>query len=105
MQQCAQPHARSPACLDHTLAPLPALTTRSLHWHLPAACPLHSQSYYGEQKLHYLPADPALVDKVATVDLKEGPVHDVQVRDTRSFFTQSAFTQPFLTQPPGTAVL
>lgn len=31
LQQCAQPHARSPACLDHTLAPLPALTTRSLH--------------------------------------------------------------------------
>ena len=33
----------------------------------------------GEQKLHYLPSDPAKSDKACTVDLKEGPVHDVQV--------------------------
>ena len=38
-----------------------------------------NQSYYGEQKLHYLPSDPARSDKACTVDLKEGPVHDVQV--------------------------
>jgi uncharacterized protein with WD repeat len=38
-----------------------------------------NQSYYGEQKLHYLPSDPSKSDKAGTVDLTEGPVHDVQV--------------------------
>lgn len=32
-----------------------------------------NQSYYGEQKLHYLPSDPAKSDKACTVDLKVGP--------------------------------
>ncbi|GAX75533.1 hypothetical protein CEUSTIGMA_g2976.t1 [Chlamydomonas eustigma] len=45
-----------------------------------------NQSYYGEQKLHYLPSDPAKSDKACTVDLKEGPVHDVQWSATGDYF-------------------
>lgn len=50
-----------------------------------------NQSYYGEQKLHYLPSDPAKSDKAGTVDLKEGPVHDVQVREGRGRRTQKRY--------------
>ena len=58
--------------------------TNSLHLTLnhPAALapPPRAQSYYGEQKLHFLPADPAKADSACTVALpKEGPVHDVKV--------------------------
>jgi len=38
-----------------------------------------NQSYYGESKLHFLPADPSRAGDAAAVPLpKEGPVHDVQ---------------------------
>ena len=49
------------------------------HWTPLPLPPLQIQSYYGEQKLHFLPSDPAKSDKACTVDLKDGPVHDVQV--------------------------
>ncbi|KAG1655542.1 hypothetical protein FOA52_013815 [Chlamydomonas sp. UWO 241] len=45
-----------------------------------------NQSYYGEQKLHFLPADPNKFELASTVDLKEGPVHDVQWSPTGSHF-------------------
>eukprot|EP00199_Chlamydomonas_sp_CCMP681_P001252 CAMPEP_0119115726 /NCGR_PEP_ID=MMETSP1180-20130426/51898_1 /TAXON_ID=3052 ORGANISM="Chlamydomonas cf sp, Strain CCMP681" /NCGR_SAMPLE_ID=MMETSP1180 /ASSEMBLY_ACC=CAM_ASM_000741 /LENGTH=630 /DNA_ID=CAMNT_0007104815 /DNA_START=17 /DNA_END=1909 /DNA_ORIENTATION=- len=54
-----------------------------------------NQSYYGEQKLHYLPADPKKADAVTTVPLpKEGPVHDVQWSPTGDFFITVAGFMP-----------
>lgn len=46
-----------------------------------------NQSYYGEQKLYYLPADSARADSACAVPLpKEGPVHDVQWSPAGDFF-------------------
>lgn len=54
-----------------------------------------NQSYYGEQKLHYLPADPARADALCMVPLpKEGPVHDVQWSPTGDFFVAVAGFMP-----------
>ncbi|EFJ45878.1 eukaryotic translation initiation factor [Volvox carteri f. nagariensis] len=54
-----------------------------------------NQSYYGEQKLHYLPADPARSDEAVTVPLpKEGPVHDVQWSPTGDYFITVAGFMP-----------
>ncbi|KAG2430016.1 hypothetical protein HYH02_013844 [Chlamydomonas schloesseri] len=54
-----------------------------------------NQSYYGEQKLHYLPADPAKADEAVTVPLpKEGPVHDVQWSPAGDYFIAVAGFMP-----------
>ncbi|GLI68138.1 hypothetical protein VaNZ11_012474 [Volvox africanus] len=54
-----------------------------------------NQSYYGEQKLHYLPTDPARADEAVTVPLpKEGPVHDVQWSPLGDFFIAVAGFMP-----------
>ncbi|PNH08063.1 Eukaryotic translation initiation factor 2A [Tetrabaena socialis] len=54
-----------------------------------------NQSYYGEQKLHFLPADPARADDAVTVPLpKEGPVHDVQWSPTGDCFIAIAGFMP-----------
>ncbi|GLC40839.1 hypothetical protein PLESTM_001117500 [Pleodorina starrii] len=54
-----------------------------------------NQSYYGEQKLHYLPADPARADEAVTVPLpKEGPVHDVQWSPAGDYFITVAGFMP-----------
>eukprot|EP00798_Chlamydomonas_sp_ICE-L_P001418 gene1419-32790_t len=46
-----------------------------------------NQSYYGEQKLHFLPSDPMKADSACTVALpKEGPVHDVQWSPNGAYF-------------------
>ena len=54
-----------------------------------------NQSYYGEAKLHYLPADAARADSVAAVELpKEGPVHDVQWSPAGDYFCVVAGFMP-----------
>ncbi|KAJ9534882.1 hypothetical protein QJQ45_029558 [Haematococcus lacustris] len=54
-----------------------------------------NQSYYGEQKLHYMPADPKRSDATATVALpKDGPVHDVQWSPAGDFFLTVAGFMP-----------
>ncbi|PNW80053.1 hypothetical protein CHLRE_08g375900v5 [Chlamydomonas reinhardtii] len=54
-----------------------------------------NQSYYGEQKLHYLPADPAKAEDAVTVPLpKEGPVHDVQWSPAGDYFIAVAGFMP-----------
>ncbi|KAG2484504.1 hypothetical protein HYH03_016647 [Edaphochlamys debaryana] len=54
-----------------------------------------NQSYYGEQKLHYLPSDPAKADEAVQVPLpKEGPVHDVQWAPAGDFFIAVAGFMP-----------
>ena len=52
-------------------------------------------SFSGEQKLHYMSADPARVDATTTVPLpKEGPVHDVQWSPNGEFFVTVAGYMP-----------
>jgi len=54
-----------------------------------------NQSYYGESKLHFLPADPARAGDAAAVPLpKEGPVHDVQWSPQGDFFAVVAGFMP-----------
>jgi translation initiation factor 2A len=54
-----------------------------------------NQSYYGESKLHFLPADPARAGDAAAVPLpKEGPVHDVQWSPQGDFFVVVAGFMP-----------
>lgn len=54
-----------------------------------------NQSYYGEQKLHFLPSDPKAADQACTVPLpKEGPVHDVQWSPAGDYFITVAGFMP-----------
>jgi translation initiation factor 2A len=54
-----------------------------------------NQSYYGESKLHFLPADPTRADDAAAVPLpKEGPVHDVQWSPQGDYFAVVAGFMP-----------
>lgn len=54
-----------------------------------------NQSYYGEQKLIYLPADAAKAENACTVPLpKEGPVHDVQWSPAGDYFIAVAGFMP-----------
>jgi translation initiation factor 2A len=54
-----------------------------------------NQSYYGESKLHYLPAEADRGDAACSVELpKEGPVHDVQWSPAGDFFVVIAGFMP-----------
>lgn len=54
-----------------------------------------NQSYYGESKLHFLPADAARAGDAAAVPLpKEGPVHDVQWSPQGDYFAVVAGFMP-----------
>jgi translation initiation factor 2A len=54
-----------------------------------------NQSYYGESKLHYLPAEHGKGDAACSVALpKEGPVHDVQWSPAGDFFVVVAGFMP-----------
>ena len=54
-----------------------------------------NQSYYGESKLIYLPADPARADAACGVELpKEGPVHDVAWSPVGDYFCVVAGNMP-----------
>lgn len=54
-----------------------------------------TKSYYGESKLHYLPADASRADAAAAVPLpKDGPVHDVQWSPQGDFFVAVAGFMP-----------
>jgi uncharacterized protein with WD repeat len=54
-----------------------------------------NQSYYGESKLHYLPAEADRGDAACAVELpKEGPVHDVQWSPAGDFFVVIAGFMP-----------
>lgn len=54
-----------------------------------------NQSYYGESKLHYLPAELARADAACSVTMpKEGPVHDVQWSPAGDFFVVVAGFMP-----------
>lgn len=54
-----------------------------------------NQSYYGESKLHYLPAEAGKGDAACSVALpKEGPVHDVQWSPAGDFFVVVAGFMP-----------
>lgn len=54
-----------------------------------------NQSYYGESKLHYLPAEADRGDAACSVALpKEGPVHDVQWSPAGDFFVVVAGFMP-----------
>lgn len=54
-----------------------------------------NQSYYGESKLHYLPAEAGKADAACSVALpKEGPVHDVQWSPAGDFFVVVAGFMP-----------
>jgi translation initiation factor 2A len=54
-----------------------------------------NQSYYGEAKLHYLPAEAARADGACAVELpKEGPVHDVAWSPAGDYFCVVAGFMP-----------
>jgi translation initiation factor 2A len=54
-----------------------------------------NQSYYGESKLHYLPADAARADDACAVAMpKDGPVHDVQWSPAGDYFVVVAGFMP-----------
>eukprot|EP00879_Flechtneria_rotunda_P032958 GHRR01036458.1.p2 GENE.GHRR01036458.1~~GHRR01036458.1.p2 ORF type:complete len:143 (+),score=31.62 GHRR01036458.1:341-769(+) len=54
-----------------------------------------NQSYYGESRLHYLPADPARADSACAVAMpKDGPVHDVQWSPAGDYFVVVAGFMP-----------
>jgi uncharacterized protein with WD repeat len=54
-----------------------------------------NQSYYGESKLHYLPAEAARADSACSVSMpKDGPVHDVQWSPAGDFFVVVAGFMP-----------
>jgi translation initiation factor 2A len=54
-----------------------------------------NQSYYGESKLHYLPAEAGKGDAACSVALpKDGPVHDVQWSPAGDFFVVIAGFMP-----------
>ncbi|WIA28435.1 hypothetical protein OEZ86_010979 [Tetradesmus obliquus] len=54
-----------------------------------------NQSYYGESKLHYLPAEMSRADEACAVAMpKEGPVHDVQWSPAGDYFVVVAGFMP-----------
>jgi translation initiation factor 2A len=54
-----------------------------------------NQSYYGESKLHYLPAEADRGDAACAVQMpKDGPVHDVQWSPAGDFFVVVAGFMP-----------
>jgi translation initiation factor 2A len=54
-----------------------------------------NQSYYGESKLHYLPAEAARADEACAVAMpKDGPVHDVQWSPAGDYFVVVAGFMP-----------
>eukprot|EP00878_Enallax_costatus_P018803 GHUV01019817.1.p1 GENE.GHUV01019817.1~~GHUV01019817.1.p1 ORF type:complete len:612 (+),score=207.58 GHUV01019817.1:53-1888(+) len=54
-----------------------------------------NQSYYGESKLHYLPAEASRTDAACSVQMpKDGPVHDVQWSPDGEYFVVIAGFMP-----------
>lgn len=54
-----------------------------------------NQSYYGESKLHYLPAEASRADSACSVTMpKDGPVHDVQWSPDGEYFVVVAGFMP-----------
>ncbi|KAF6264398.1 eukaryotic translation initiation factor eIF2A-domain-containing protein [Scenedesmus sp. NREL 46B-D3] len=79
-------------------------TGASIMWNTPSTACLvmatcetdaTNQSYYGESKLHYLPAEAARADDACAVAMpKDGPVHDVQWSPAGDFFVVVAGFMP-----------
>lgn len=62
-----------------------------------------NQSYYGESKLHYLPAEMSRADEACAVAMpKEGPVHDVQWSPAGDYFVVVAGFMPAKVRQRGT---
>eukprot|EP00775_Hariotina_reticulata_P012065 gene12064-12206_t len=79
-------------------------TGASMMWNQPSTACLFmatsetdatNQSYYGESKLHYLPAEADRADGACSVAMpKDGPVHDVQWSPAGDFFVVVAGFMP-----------